>query len=319
MNEKINIQELAALLSEELKITKKEADNFLRELFYIMHEGLLRDNLLKIKDLGTFKIIDVSARDSINVRTGERVTIPAHKKLSYTADCTLNEQINLPPDTNLAEEPHPVLATEISNIQSVQPEKTLTQQEIDTFLEKKTVPVSDNKKREHVNSHKQKKKLTFRARHPLLITFMFVFLFALVFYGMYRFITTSNKKEYRTTLREFNVKAYTIGIDETDDAEKIANMQNDSIEESFFPVEPRKIRTKNGEKLTGISLREYGDENFWIYLYEANKNVIKNPDNLPPDIEIIIPDAEVYGLNKNNIQAIAKAKKLAEEVRRNIE
>lgn len=96
MNERINLQDLSALLAEKAAITKKEAETFLREYFEIMSEELIKDESLKIKDLGTFKLLRVENRESINVTTGERVLIPAHFKVAFTPDKKLAETVNEP-------------------------------------------------------------------------------------------------------------------------------------------------------------------------------------------------------------------------------
>ena len=96
MNEKINLQDLSALLAEKADITKKEAETFLREYFEVMSEELINDNLLKIRDLGTFKLLKVEDRESIDVTTGERFIIPAHYKVSFTPDRKLAEAVNEP-------------------------------------------------------------------------------------------------------------------------------------------------------------------------------------------------------------------------------
>jgi nucleoid DNA-binding protein len=96
MNEKINLQDLSALLAENAAITKKEAETFLREYFEVMNEELIKDGLLKIKDLGVFKLLQVEDRESIDVTTGERVLIPAHYKVNFTPDKKLAETVNEP-------------------------------------------------------------------------------------------------------------------------------------------------------------------------------------------------------------------------------
>lgn len=96
MNEKINLQDLSALLAERAAITKKEAEIFLREYFEVMNEELVKSGLLKIKDLGVFKLSLMENRESINVTTGERVLIPAHYKVVFTPDKKLAETVNEP-------------------------------------------------------------------------------------------------------------------------------------------------------------------------------------------------------------------------------
>jgi len=96
MNEKINLQDLAALLAEKMTITKKEAETFLREYFELLNEELINSGLVKIKDLGVFKLMQVEDRESVNVTTGERVLIPAHYKVAFTPDKKLAETVNEP-------------------------------------------------------------------------------------------------------------------------------------------------------------------------------------------------------------------------------
>lgn len=96
MNEKINLQDLSALLAEKAAITKKEAETFIREYFEVMSEELIKSGLLKIKDLGTFKLLLMEDRESIDVTTGERVLIPAHYKVAFVPDKKLAETVNEP-------------------------------------------------------------------------------------------------------------------------------------------------------------------------------------------------------------------------------
>ena len=96
MNEKINMQGLVTLFAEKSGITKKEAEVFLKEFFTVSHEGLLNDKVVKVKNLGNFKLIVVDDRESIDITNGDRVLIPAHYKVSYTPDAQLAETVNEP-------------------------------------------------------------------------------------------------------------------------------------------------------------------------------------------------------------------------------
>jgi len=96
MNEKLGLQDLAALLSEKAAIAKKDAETFLREYFEVMNEELINSGLLKIKDLGFFKLSLMDDRESINVTTGERFLIPAHYKVTFTPDKKLADTVNEP-------------------------------------------------------------------------------------------------------------------------------------------------------------------------------------------------------------------------------
>ena len=93
---KISIQDLSSVLVDKRGLSKKEASNFISEMFDIVQQELEKDKLVKIKGLGTFKIIDVDDRESVNVNTGERVLIEGHGKITFTPDSLMKELVNKP-------------------------------------------------------------------------------------------------------------------------------------------------------------------------------------------------------------------------------
>lgn len=96
MNEKLNIQDLIDLLAEKHGMSKKNADSFVKEFFLLIEEALEKDKYVKVKGLGTFKLIDVDSRESVNVNTGERFEIQGHSKVSFTPEPALKDVINKP-------------------------------------------------------------------------------------------------------------------------------------------------------------------------------------------------------------------------------
>ena len=96
MGSKINIQQLAKTLAEKKNISQTAAETFLREFFDAIIQNVTTDKVVKIKGLGTFKLIEVQDRESINVHTGERIVIPGHPKLSFTPDASLKDTVNKP-------------------------------------------------------------------------------------------------------------------------------------------------------------------------------------------------------------------------------
>ena len=96
MNEKINIQELIQLLSDRLGVGAQDAESFIKEFFLLIESGLERDKYVKVKGLGTFKLIDVDNRESVDVNTGERIEIQGYTKISFTPENALKELVNRP-------------------------------------------------------------------------------------------------------------------------------------------------------------------------------------------------------------------------------
>lgn len=93
---KIYMSDLAVELMALHGLTKREAQQFLSDFVEIIQEGVARDRMVKIRGLGTFKVIGVEARESVNVNTGERVTIDGHSKLTFSPDASLKELVNKP-------------------------------------------------------------------------------------------------------------------------------------------------------------------------------------------------------------------------------
>lgn len=77
-------------------LDKKNCEAFARTLFEVVEEALLSDKFVKVKGFGTFKLVAVSDRESVNINTGERFQIEGHTKVSFIPDNTLKEEINRP-------------------------------------------------------------------------------------------------------------------------------------------------------------------------------------------------------------------------------
>ena len=69
---------------------------FVTVLFDVVATGLETDRQVKIKGLGTFKVIDVRDRESVNVNTGERIIIDGRSKITFTPDAIMRDLVNRP-------------------------------------------------------------------------------------------------------------------------------------------------------------------------------------------------------------------------------
>ena len=96
MSEKLTIQDLARGAADRLGMTKGNAEAFVKEFFQLIADALHQDKYVKIKGFGTFKLIDVDSRASVDVNTGERIEIQGHIKVSFTPDAALRDVINRP-------------------------------------------------------------------------------------------------------------------------------------------------------------------------------------------------------------------------------
>ena len=96
METKLLLQDLADLMARHDGITKKKADAFVRAFFETIRQGLETDRYVKIKGFGTFKLVEVGERESVNISTGERFQISGHAKISFTPDAALKDLVNRP-------------------------------------------------------------------------------------------------------------------------------------------------------------------------------------------------------------------------------
>lgn len=93
---KFSLNTLGKLLADKSGLSQVEAELFIRKMFDVCNQGLDADKQVKIKWLGTFKVLATKDRESINVNTGERFTIEGRDKLTFTPDNILKEIVNKP-------------------------------------------------------------------------------------------------------------------------------------------------------------------------------------------------------------------------------
>ena len=96
MDNKINLSQLADLLAQAGRMSKAASEQFVKNFFDIISQTVLTEGLVKVKGLGTFKLVQMEDRESVNVNSGERFTIEGHQKISFIPDADLKERINKP-------------------------------------------------------------------------------------------------------------------------------------------------------------------------------------------------------------------------------
>lgn len=466
MNSKITLNELTDLLSEHAKISKREANAFLKALFDTIETNLITDKLVKIKGLGTFKLIRVENRRIANVNTGEIQEIPGHYKTTFTPDADLAEAVNEPfghldtiilddeiiadkptmpeeeylnelrnrPDlrtetdlpvadsTTESEEQEEILeeqeeatddnqpeadaetaetglyqlsqSTEVSMPDEDEDEKTihhelptteedfyqkeketeeqiptahlpytpqeytfpenndnsLTQNEDDRKTAEADTPILpeyDNKEADKPEDEDKEPEEQHRKRNSFR-WFGWLILAALAgiggffgytyIYGLFPFektsveepaivisprpaiIDTTTQTAPDTTLKD------TTRRDSVQPEVKQRKTIAEQIEERQKAVREsaeKEKTTKNtlttekmviGSRLTKIALKHYGNRIFWVYIYQANKDKIKDPNNVPTGITLDIPDKSVYQIDSENPESVKRAGKLAETI-----
>lgn len=93
---KYGIKDIAAMLAAKKGMDVADAEKYVEIFFTLVSESLIPDKVVKVKGFGTFKLVEVRDRESVDVNTGERVVIDGHSKISFTPDNTLKELVNKP-------------------------------------------------------------------------------------------------------------------------------------------------------------------------------------------------------------------------------
>lgn len=372
MNNRLAIQDLAGLLAEYTGKDKNSSERFLREFIAVVSEGVYTDKLVKVKGIGTFKIIPVEKRESIHVNTGERFVIPEHYKFSFLPDKELRELVNKPfsffettelrenvdfTDMDVVLDEPDIKETEDESIEEMIPEeKHLPKEEPVVFSEEGSAvppeedpvvfseeepagqpedegmdtlePVVDehsdssgpDSPSEEVETGPDAERKKPRTKRIAVVS-MFVFLLMLFNIGLYlnrAYFFKKGKEPLRIdtvfpkgeTVATEAVPDTTIVFANEDSSQTVGEttVENPEVEpEATSPKVIARVKIEPGSRLTLISLKYYGSKLFWVYLYEYNRAVITDPNNVPIGTVIEVPAPEMYGIDRRDRSSIEKA------------
>ena len=93
---KISLSNIIEGLATRSGLSREATDNFMHAFVETIEKGLQEDGIVKVKGLGTFKLQEVNDRGSVDVNTGERITIKGYRKVTFTPDSAMKEFINRP-------------------------------------------------------------------------------------------------------------------------------------------------------------------------------------------------------------------------------
>lgn len=94
--ERKNLADLIEAIQTINPDSRENIEAFTKTFFNAIINGLHKDRFVKVKGLGTFKLIDVSSRESVDVNTGQRIEISGHSKITFTPDQSIKDAVNKP-------------------------------------------------------------------------------------------------------------------------------------------------------------------------------------------------------------------------------
>jgi nucleoid DNA-binding protein len=328
MENKITLSDLIDLLAVQANISNSESEVFLKSLFEIITETLAKDEVVKIKDFGTFKLTPIQARESVDVNTGEKIEIPAHNRLSFSPATALKELVNKPfshfetillnegvsfegveeeVETNENED------IETSSEQTIEFAEKIEEIEEAVFAAEPKITVGNTKvvspetptletdSYQHV--FRSDKTVPTKPQKRSKIPSVWIPILggiAIALASLFFFVQWQTRR-----------KPIIIG-------EKQPVIEN--IPQQIIPVEEKEPQRKEpevvvlsgGKTLRILAEEKFGNREFWIYIYLKNKSKIKNPNIVSVGTELIIPDLSEYDINASNPQSVAKAKALGD-------
>jgi nucleoid DNA-binding protein/flagellar basal body-associated protein FliL len=326
MNNRLTAQDIAGLLAKKTGKDQTETAMFLKEWIEAVSAGVFADKTAKVNALGTFKIVKVKDRESVNISTGERFLIPGHYKFNFTPDKELKESVNKPfavfatteitgnvPETEAKEKEEQKQEPETEAVtEEPETEEEITEKEEIKIAEKEEIPVQiqtvedkpvENKTKKGDNRHRK-----------VIISILSAAFIIIAGIGVYFLPLWNEQVSISLPPETVDVEANEPVVPEPEQA--IAGK-----EATVQPAQPTqtgttiaRVKIREGSRLTLLALEYYKEKVFWVYIYEYNKALIPNPGVIPVGTELAIPAPEVYGINAGDPASVGKATRKQAEI-----
>ncbi|MCQ2310814.1 MAG: HU family DNA-binding protein [Paludibacteraceae bacterium] len=352
-NNKLTWVELKKIVARQTNLTEKEVNLILNTWLNQMTEVLKRGEDLHINGLGTFRLKTMKPRKSVNVTTGEAIVLPETKRLTYTMASGMEDTINNASAPRLQSGIDPIqkLSNQADEIVDIlgeigqAPQKTPVEAEpvvepvkqeqkpivTTTTIPDYQIPVNKVQKEEH----KQPKERLWLTALITIIVFILL-LFGLVFFFQNRIEKWLNDLRIEAEMEDEIPNDLTdlpaIRID-TPDEDTLSEVPVEEIQpeevsqeevQSQKEEKPQEIQPEYTEfitveemhqdsRLAWMAYRYYGKKDLWVFIYDANRDHLSNPEIIPVGTKIRIPklDSETQALATPELQE--KVRRMADE------
>ncbi len=301
-NEKLTWLELRKAVAEYANISEQEAGQFLNALLNGVVEGLKVDKQVKVKGLGSFSLKAVAPRKSVNIATGETFTIEGYNKLTFSAESLLKESV----EKRLEQPQTGAILTELNN----DPLKKLGEQadeivdilaelgqavskpslEVEEVSEVPDIPEvteipEDEVKDVLIEAPKEPvNKPTCKCHKWICWVIFAVILLGIVGTGLYFRETIT---QWWQCVQDCQQVTEEIVIEEvTEEPVKVPLADQPREYVNFIGIE----RVGQDSRLAWIAYKYYAQKDLWVFIYEANRDLIKDPTYIRPGQHIRIPE-----------------------------
>ncbi len=121
-----------------------------------------------------------------------------------------------------------------------------------------------------------------------------------------------HKQDYSTVLVNDTDEDF---VDDTTQVAEVAEQEDIVLEQERVYTEFITTETlTEGSRLTWLSRKYYGAPNFWVYIYEANQEILPNPNEIPVGVPIRIPKLPAVLTDINNPASMNQAQMLHNQI-----
>ena len=336
MADKLSWSELRRALAQRANISEKDANTFLTAFNAQLLEALKTEKQVKINGLGTFKLQAVAPRKSVDVTTGNEITIEGYNKVSFVPEAGVKELVEKVEAGEAVEALDPIQklgaqADEIVDIlgdlgelpkeekaeepvEEAAPVEEPVIAEVPAEEPKEEELVAEEPKKEEqqeeveplIVSEKPAKKKNYFLR-ALLISFIILLILCVVGYFFLRkqvcewFDILKEKVEKIELFNKCSAPSDEVEVAAAEDelvlevpeeaAEQVAESEAPKAEVQKAKYEELLLTEEitEGSRLAWISRKYYGHPDYWPYLYDANRDRIDDPSNVPVGTQIRVP------------------------------
>lgn len=301
-NEKLTWLELRKAVAEYANISEQEAGQFLNALLNGVVEGLKVDKQVKVKGLGSFSLKAVAPRKSVNIATGETFTIEGYNKLTFSAESLLKESV----EKRLEQPQTGAILTELNN----NPLKKLGEQadeivdilaelgqavskpslEVEEVSEVPDIPEvteipEDEVKEVLIEAPKEPvNKPTCKCHKWICWVIFAIILLGIAGTGLYFRETITQWWQCVQDCQQVTEEIVIEEVIEEPVKVPLADQPREYV--NFIGIE----RVGQDSRLAWIAYKYYAQKDLWVFIYEANRDLIKDPTYIRPGQHIRIPE-----------------------------
>lgn len=315
-NDKLTWLELRKAVAEYANTSEQEAGQFLNALLDGVMEGLKEDKQVKIKGLGSFALKSVAARKSVNIATGEAFTIDGYNKLTFTAEAMLKESVEKrlePTNTEdmvkeLANDPIKKLGEQADEIIDIladlgqapnmpeiqeEPKAPETPKAEETQEAEETPEMPEEPKEEPAAEPAAEPvvaapiapaaKKTGKKCNGVCWIIMLVVLAGLAATAWY---FRNTLVQWWQCMQDCQPVVEEVVVIEEPVVVRLADEPREYV--NFMGIE----RVGEDSRLAWIAYKYYAQKDLWVFIYEANRDIIKHPSHVRPGQYIRIPELD---------------------------